>query len=69
MRDVVGGAYEKFRSTWPSEFAGGGLCMNPPERALVSYVDNKPQIQPMEGTAPRDALRPDQPQAASARYL
>ena len=35
-----------------------GLYLNPPERALVLCVDEKPQIQATEGTAPVLPMRP-----------
>ncbi len=37
-----------------------GLYMNPPDRALVLCVDEKPQIQANEGTTPVLPLRPGQ---------
>jgi transposase len=37
-----------------------GLYMNPPDRALVLCVDEKPQIQATEGTAPVRPMRPGQ---------
>ena len=39
-----------------------GLHMNPPERALVLCVDEKPQIQAVEGTAAVPSMRPGQPE-------
>ena len=35
-----------------------GLYMNPPERALVLYVDEKSQIQALDRTQPLPPLRP-----------
>jgi hypothetical protein len=37
-----------------------GLCLNLPDRALVLCVDEKPQIQAVEGTAPVLPMRPGQ---------
>lgn len=39
---------------------GLGLCMASPDRALVLCVDEKPQIQAVEGTAPVLPMRPGQ---------
>ena len=39
-----------------------GLYMSPPDRALVLCVDEKPQIQAVERTAPRLPMRPGQPE-------
>ena len=39
-----------------------GLYMSPPERALVLCVDEKPQIQAVERTAPVLPMRPGQPE-------
>jgi transposase len=39
-----------------------GLYLAPPERALVLCVDEKPQIQAAQGTAPAFPLRPGQPE-------
>ena len=45
-----------------------GLYMNPPERALVLCVDEKPQIQAVQGTAPVLPLRPGQPERRTHDY-
>ena len=45
-----------------------GLYMAPPERALVLCVDEKPQIQAVEGTAPVLPLRPGQPERHTHDY-
>jgi transposase len=42
-----------------------GLYLNPPDRALVLCVDEKPQIQATEGTTPVLPLRPGQPEQHS----
>ena len=39
-----------------------GLYMSPPDRALVLCVDEKPQIQAVERTAPVLPMRPGQPE-------
>jgi transposase len=39
-----------------------GLYLNPPDRALVLCVDEKPQIQATEGTVPVVPMRPGQPE-------
>ncbi len=39
-----------------------GLHLDPPARALVRCVDEKPQIQATEGTAPALPMRPGQPE-------
>jgi transposase len=39
-----------------------GLYLNPPDRALVLCVDEKPQIQATAGTAPVLPMRPGQPE-------
>lgn len=46
-----------------------GLYLNPPERALVLCVDEKPQIQATEGTAPVLPLRPGQPERHTHDYI
>lgn len=46
-----------------------GLYLNPPDRALVLCVDEKPQIQATEGTTPALPLRPGQPEQHSHDYL
>jgi transposase len=38
-----------------------GLYLDPPDRALVLCVDEKPQIQARQGTAPAFPMRPGQP--------
>ncbi len=45
-----------------------GLYMNPPERALVLCVDEKPQIQAVDGTAPVLPMRPGQPERHTHDY-
>src|SRR3712207_4826540 len=42
-----------------------GLYRHPPEKAVVLCVDEKPQIQALERTAPTLPLRPGHPAAAS----
>jgi transposase len=46
-----------------------GLYLNPPDRALVLCVDEKPQIQATEGTAPVLPMRPGQPEQHAHDYL
>ena len=46
-----------------------GLYLNPPERALVLCVDEKPQIQATEGTAPVLPMRPGQPERHTHDYI
>src|SRR5918998_1473402 len=46
-----------------------GLYMNPPDRALVLCVDEKPQIQAIERTAPVLPMRPGQPERRTHDYL
>ncbi len=46
-----------------------GLYLNPPERALVLCVDEKPQIQATEGTAPVLPMRPGQPEQHTHDYI
>lgn len=46
-----------------------GLYMNPPERALVLCVDEKPQVQAVERTAPVLPMRPGQPERRTHDYL
>lgn len=46
-----------------------GLYLNPPDRALVLCVDEKPQIQATEGTTPVLPLRPGQPEQHSHDYI
>ena len=45
-----------------------GLYMAPPDRALVLCVDEKPQIQAVEGTAPVLPMRPGQSERRSHDY-
>ena len=45
-----------------------GLYLNPPDRALVLCVDEKPQIQAVEGTAPVLPMRPGQVERHSHDY-
>jgi transposase len=45
-----------------------GLYMAPPERALVLCVDEKPQIQAVERTAPVLPMRPGQPERVTHDY-
>jgi transposase len=45
-----------------------GLYMAPPDRALVLCVDEKPQIQAAEGTAPVLPMRPGQPERRTHDY-
>src|SRR3712207_1064989 len=46
-----------------------GLYLHPPERAVVLCVDEKPQIQALERTAPTLPVRPGHPEAASFDYV
>src|SRR3712207_3659420 len=46
-----------------------GLYLHPPERAVVLCVDEKPQIQALERTAPPLPVRPGRPAAASFDYV
>src|SRR4051794_17146927 len=46
-----------------------GLYLHPPERAVVVCVDEKPQIQALERTAPTLPVRSGHPEAASFDYL
>ncbi len=46
-----------------------GLYLNPPERALVLCVDEKPQIQATEGTAPVLPMRLGQPEQHTHDYI
>src|SRR3954452_17084274 len=46
-----------------------GLYLHPPEKALVLCVDEKPQIQALERTAPTLPVRPGHPEAASFDYV
>ena len=45
-----------------------GLYMSPPDRALVLCVDDKPQIQAVERTAPVLPMRPGQPERMTHDY-
>jgi transposase len=45
-----------------------GLYMSPPDRALVLGVDEKPQIQAIERTAPVLPMRPGQPERHTHDY-
>ncbi len=45
-----------------------GLYMNPPDRALVLCIDEKPQIQATQGTAPVLPMRPGQPERRTHDY-
>lgn len=45
-----------------------GLYLNPPDRGLVLCVDEKPQIQALEGTAPVLPMRPGQVERHSHDY-
>jgi transposase len=46
-----------------------GLYLHPPETAVVLCVDEKPQIQALERTAPPLPVRPRHPEAASFDYI
>jgi transposase len=46
-----------------------GLYMNPPDRALVLCVDEKPQIQATEGTAPVQPMRAGQVERHTHDYI
>src|SRR3954447_20747051 len=46
-----------------------GLYLHPPEKAVVLCVEEKPQIQALERTAPTLPARPGHPEAASLDYL
>jgi transposase len=46
-----------------------GLYLHPPEQAVVLCVDEKPQIQALERTAPTLPVRPGHPAAASFDYV
>jgi transposase len=46
-----------------------GLYLAPPDRALVLCVDEKPQVQAVEGTAPVLPMRPGQPERRTHDYL
>src|SRR5687767_1741041 len=46
-----------------------GLYLHPPEQAVVLCVDEKPQIQALQRTAPSLPVAPGQPEAASFDYV
>jgi len=46
-----------------------GLYLNPPDRALVLCVDEKPSIQATEGTAPVQPMRPGQLERHTHDYV
>ena len=46
-----------------------GLYLAPPDRALVLCVDEKPQVQAVERTAPAPPMRPGQPERRTHDYL
>ena len=46
-----------------------GLYLHPLETAVVLCVDEKPQIQALERTAPTLPVRPEHPEAASFDYV
>ncbi len=46
-----------------------GLYLHPPEKAVVLCVDEKPQIQALQRTAPTLPVRPGHPEAASFDYV
>jgi transposase len=46
-----------------------GLYLHPPQQAVVLCVDEKPQIQALERTAPTLPVRPGHPEAASFDYV
>jgi transposase len=46
-----------------------GLYLAPPDHALVLCVDEKPQIQAIEGTTPVLSMRPGQPEQHSHDYI
>jgi transposase len=46
-----------------------GLYLHPPAKAVVLCVDEKPQVQALERTAPPLPVRPGHPQSASFDYL
>lgn len=45
-----------------------GLYLDPPDRALVLYLDEKSQIQTLERTAPILPLRPGLPEQQTHDY-
>ncbi len=46
-----------------------GLYLHPPEKAVVLCVDEKPQIQALQRTAPTLPVRPGHPEVASFDYV
>jgi len=46
-----------------------GLYLHPPQKAVVLCVDEKPQIQALQRTAPTLPMRPRHPEAASFDYI
>src|SRR3982750_2379942 len=46
-----------------------GLYLHPPEKAVVLCIDEKPQIQALQRTAPPLPVRPGRPAAASFDYV
>src|SRR3954469_21133077 len=46
-----------------------GLYLHPPEKAVVLCVDEKPQVQAVQRTAPVLPVRPGHPEAASFDYV
>src|SRR4051812_4934870 len=46
-----------------------GLYLHPPAKAVVLCVDERPQIQALERTAPTLPVRPGHPEAASFDYI
>ena len=46
-----------------------GLYLNPPDKAVVLYVDEKSQVQAVERTAPILPLRPGLPEKATHDYI
>jgi transposase len=46
-----------------------GLYLHPPDKAVVLCVDEKPQIQALQRTAPTLPVRPGHPEAASFDYI
>jgi transposase len=46
-----------------------GLYLHPPAKAVVLCVDEKPQVQALQRTAPALPVRPGQPEAASFDYV
>src|SRR5215218_10460610 len=65
---------ESFKLSTDPLFAGKvrdivGLYLSPPDRALVLCVDEKPQVQAVERTAPVLPMRPGQPERRTHDYL